>query len=134
TIRAVLRLALIAVVLQGCAAGVAVGATTVTAAAAGTSALQRKAGGCYAICTAGTACNPQSGLCERQPCDGLCAADQHCETSFNESKCVAGAPSDVASKAPGTQKTIPVMLPMAPVPSGPPQVIPAAEQNPPSAR
>jgi hypothetical protein len=128
----VVRIALIAVLLPACAASMLVGATTVTAAAAGTSAIQRKAGGCYAICTAGTACNTNTGLCERQPCDGRCGPDQHCESSsFAESKCVAGAPSDVVSSAPGSQKTIPVLQPV-PMPSGPPQIVPAAEQNPPS--
>ena len=43
-------------ILKACLAhnvpcGVVAGASTVTAAAVGTSALQRKAGGCYAVCT-----------------------------------------------------------------------------------
>ena len=124
------RLALIAVVLCGCAgASTAVGASTVTAAALGTSALQRKAGGCYAICTGGTQCNPNTGLCERMPCDGLCGADQHCEVSPVESKCAPGAGSDVVTTAPGKQKTLPVLPPPPPVEGGPPQVVPAAQQQ-----
>src|SRR3954468_13593474 len=127
-----LRLALIGLLLQGCVAPVAVGASTVTAAALGTAALSKKNGSCYAMCVQGTFCNPGTGLCERMPCDGACRADQHCETSFSKSECVAGAPYDVASQAPGTQKTIPVMPPPPGVGSGPPEVVPAAMQNPPS--
>ena len=128
-----LRIALIGVLLQACAAPVAVGAATMTAAAVGSAGVQRRAGGCYAMCVQGTTCNPGTGLCERLPCDGACRADQHCETTFNKSECVAGAPYDVASKAPGTDKTIPVMLPQSPgVESGPPEVVPAAMKDPPS--
>jgi len=130
------RLALIAVLLPACAASTVAGASTMTAAAIGTSALQRSAGGCYATCTSGTVCNQRTGLCERAPCDGLCRSDEHCESSATQSLCVPGPPSDVAAKAPGTEKVVPVL----PQPSanergltgGPPQVVPAAEQNPPS--
>ena len=126
-----LRLALLALLLPACTAGVAAGAAVTTGAAVGLAAVSRSAGGCYALCTGGTSCNPRNGLCERMPCDGRCGADQHCVTSFTESTCVAGAPSDVVSSAPGSQQVIPVRQPV-PVPSGPPQIVPAAEQNPPS--
>ena len=132
------RLALIAVVLPACAASMVAGASTVTAAAVGASALQRSAGGCYATCTSGTACNQRTGLCERAPCDGLCRSDEHCESSATQSVCVRGPPSDVAAKAPGGQKVVPVLAPASAnergVSGGPPQVVPAAEQNPPSQR
>jgi hypothetical protein len=130
------RIVLIAVLLSGCAPSMLAGASTVTAAAVGASALQRSAGGCYATCTNGTTCNPRTGLCERAPCDGLCRPDEHCESTATQSLCLPGPPSDVAAKAPGTQKTIPVLQPPSPnergVTGGPPQVVPAAEQNPPS--
>ncbi|HEY6101234.1 MAG TPA: hypothetical protein VIW03_17490 [Anaeromyxobacter sp.] len=35
--------------------------------ALGSAAAQRHAGGCYAVCTNGTLCNPNTGLCEAQP-------------------------------------------------------------------
>jgi hypothetical protein len=124
-----LRPALVAMLLSGCTASTVAGASTVTAAAIGTSALQRKAGGCYAVCAHGTQCNPNTGLCERMPCDGLCGADQHCEISPVESKCAPGAGSDVVTTAPGKQKTLPILPPPAPVEGGPPQVVPAAEQQ-----
>ena len=126
-----LRLLLLAMLLPACTAGVAAGAAITTGAAVSLSAVQRNAGGCYAVCTGGTTCNPRNGLCERMPCDGRCGAEEHCVTSFSESTCVAGAPSDVVSGAPGSQKTIPILQPVA-MPSGPPQIIPAAELNPPS--
>jgi hypothetical protein len=130
------RLALIAVLLPACAASMVAGASTVTAAAVGASALQRSAGGCYATCTGGTTCNPRTGLCDRAPCDGLCKSDEHCESTATQSVCLPGPPGDVAAKAPGTQKTVPVLSPPSAnergVTGGPPQVTPAAEQNPPS--
>jgi len=116
----------------------AVGASTMTAAAIGAAALQRSAGGCIATCVGGTICNPRSGLCEKAPCDGSCRPDQHCETSATESWCAPGPPGDVAAKSPGTQKTLPVLQPPPPersgITGGPPQVVPAAEQNPPSSK
>lgn len=125
------RLALLAILLPACAAGTLAGAAVSTGAAVAFSAAQRHAGGCYAICTGGTACNPRNGLCERLPCDGQCGPDQHCVASFSESSCVAGAPSDIVSNAQGSQKIIPVLQPV-PIPTGPPEIVPAAEQNPPS--
>jgi len=128
------RLLLLASVLCGCAASTLAGATTVTGAALATSAIQRKAGGCYSICTADTTCNPNTGLCEKMPCGGRCGPDEHCESSFAESRCTPGAASDVATKAPGTQKSLPVPPPPPSISGGPPQVVPAAEQNPPSSK
>lgn len=130
------RLILIAALLSGCSASMLAGAGTVTAAAVGASALQRSAGGCYATCTNGTTCNPRTGLCERAPCDGLCRSNEHCESTATQSVCMPGPPGDVAAKAPGSQKTIPVQSPPSPnergVTGGPPRIVPAAEQNPPS--
>jgi hypothetical protein len=114
----VTRFALLLLVLPACAAGMLVGATTVTGAALATSAAQRKAGGCYAVCTADTLCNPRSGLCERAPPP--------------EPGISPAAPGDVASKAPGADKKLPLLPPPLPVSGGPPQIVPAAEQNPPS--
>jgi predicted small lipoprotein YifL len=37
-----------------------------TAIAAGASAAQKSAGGCYAQCVGGTICNPRTGFCESQ--------------------------------------------------------------------
>jgi hypothetical protein len=127
-----LRFALLALLLPACVASTLVGASTTTALALGTSAAQRHAGGCYAVCSGGTSCNPRSGLCERMPCDGQCAAGQHCESTATQSFCAPGPPSDVLSSAPGTQKTVPWLPPPPPVPSGPPQIVPAAEQHPPT--
>jgi len=122
------RAALIALLVSGCAAGVMAGAAMETTAAVSASGMQRKAGGCYANCTGGAVCNPRSGLCEKAPCDGTCGAGEHCESSFSKSWCAPGAASDVVSQAPGTEKTLPVLPPPPPIPSGPPQVVPAAEQ------
>src|SRR5436305_1442373 len=127
-----LRAALAATLLSGCTATTMAGASSVTAVAIGSSALQRRSGGCYAVCANGTSCNPRTGLCERMPCDGLCGADQHCEVTAIETKCAPGASSDVVATAPGKGKTLPVLPPPPPVEGGPPRVIPAAEQHPPN--
>ncbi len=43
-----------------------------TGVALGFSAAQRAQGGCYAVCTNGTVCNPKSGLCEAATSDTYC--------------------------------------------------------------
>ncbi len=45
-----------------------------TGVALGFSAAERAKGGCYAVCTNGTVCNPKNGLCEP-----AAAGDQYCE-------------------------------------------------------
>ena len=97
----------------------------------GASALQRSAGGCYAVCTNGTTCNPRTGLCEDLPCHGLCRPDEHCEATPTQDRCAPGAPSDVAAKAPGAGKTLPVLPAPPPASGGPPEIVPAAEKSPP---
>jgi hypothetical protein len=42
-----------------------------TALATGAAAAIRAEGGCYAICTNGTACNPRTGMCERGDSENL---------------------------------------------------------------
>src|SRR4051812_48407032 len=114
-----------------------VGASTMTALALGTSAAERAAGGCYAMCTNGTACNPRTGLCELQPCRNQCSVSEHCETSFTGDKCMPGAPTGVESVAKSSSKqNMPVGTPTA-LPSingGEPTIVPAAEQVPPNSK
>ncbi len=120
-----------ALLLAGCGSTLA-GASVTTGAALAASAASRASGGCYALCTNGTSCNPRTGMCEVLPCRGLCAADEHCESTYAESKCLPGAPSDVSATAAGTgTPKIPVLVPTAPAAPGSPTVVPAAEQNPP---
>ena len=51
-----------------------------SAMAVGASAGQRAAGGCFAACAYGTACNPATGLCERvsEACAGREETDPRC--------------------------------------------------------
>ena len=66
---------------QGAAAvGVALGA--------GTAAARRAAGECYTPCVPGTACNPQTGLCDELPCRGQCKPSERCDTSGLFPRCV----------------------------------------------
>lgn len=123
--------------LAACSTGSAntiAGATTMTALAVGAAAAERSAGGCIAICTNGTVCNPKSGLCEQLPCRGRCGADEHCEETFAESRCVRGGPAGVVTEAKGSAPKTQVVAPIASPPDSnhaAPTVVPAAEQNPP---
>jgi len=108
----------------------AVGALSITAAAVGAAAASRASGGCIAICTAGTTCNPNTGLCERLPCDGQCESGYHCAETYSGARCVRGE-VEVAAKADGGTPA----LPFAPVVQPPdsnhasPTIVPAAEQR-----
>ena len=127
------RAALVAASVLGCATGSSntmVGAAVMTGLAAGSSVANRAAGGCIAICTNGTVCNGKTGLCDRMPCRGECGSGERCAESFTGYKCVPGGqPGDVASQAKGSGASLPV----APPPStdsssGPPRVVPKAEE------
>ncbi|XXX82318.1 hypothetical protein WMF30_26540 [Sorangium sp. So ce134] len=47
---------------------------------------------CYAVCEAGTACDPATGLCVRLPCGGKCPADRRCKVVEGKEACVLGEP------------------------------------------
>ena len=114
-----------------------VGASTMTALAMGTAVAERAAGGCIAMCTNGTACNPQTGLCEVLPCRNQCSATEHCEQTFTGDKCMPGAPTGIESVANANKNkpNIPVGVPISPTPAtGTPTVVPAAEQSPPNGK
>jgi hypothetical protein len=49
-----------------------------TAVAVGAAGVQRAQGGCYAVCTNGTVCNPRNGLCEKAT-GALPGPDVYCE-------------------------------------------------------
>jgi len=113
------------------------GAATMTALAMGSAVAERAAGGCIAICTNGTACNPQNGLCEVLPCRNQCSATEHCEQTFTGDKCMPGAPTGIESvaNAEKDKPRIPVGVPISPTPqTGTPTVVPAAEQTPPNGK
>jgi hypothetical protein len=134
TARALLAAALLSVL--GCRTGQVsnlTGAITMTALAVGASAASRAAGGCIAVCTGGTACNPRTGLCEVLPCRNLCSPNEHCEQSYAGDKCMPGAQTGVESLAKGTKPNIPAVVPanVPPSSSGAPTIVPTAEQQPP---
>ncbi len=126
-------LVLLVAALVACKTGspnTAVGAALTTAAGISAAAANRAAGGCIAICTAGTICNPRTGLCERQACDGRCGPSEICEETFSGSKCVVGT-TGVVTKADRNG----IVIPVAPVVQAPdsnhasPTIVPAAEQR-----
>jgi hypothetical protein len=126
---------LTALLLAACTTGSAntmAGAAVMTAAGLGAAAASRASGGCIAVCTNGTACNPRTGYCEVLPCRGQCSATEHCEQTFAESKCMPGSETGVTSVARGSSPKTPAVMPVntSPSQSGPPEVVPkAAEQN-----
>jgi hypothetical protein len=87
------------------------------------SAAQRSGGGCFATCTNGTSCNPNSGFCERISASAQCAcqAGQICvEGSRGDARCVPeGTPTiftqqDQASGRAIVIKPEPGMVPTLP--------------------
>jgi hypothetical protein len=68
--------------------------------AAGVSARQRAAGGCYAICTNGTICNEHTGFCERTPCVGDCGKEVCEATPSGTTRCTPAWAPVITSKQP----------------------------------
>jgi hypothetical protein len=133
------RVVLAAILLGGCSTGkLGTGSTTIagaaatSAAAVGAAFAERAAGGCIAICTAGTACNRNNGLCEPMPCRGECGSNEHCEQTFSGEKCVAGGPTSVEALVKPRTPLLPGVMPaVAPPQNGSPTIVPTAEQAPP---
>ena len=86
------RFLVIFAVLQGCAAstGAVANAALNTAVGVGAAAGSRAAGGCFAACPDGTACNRATGYCDAIPCRGACAPNERCEPGAVE-RCVPAA-------------------------------------------
>jgi hypothetical protein len=70
----------------------AVDAVVNVALAAGSSALSRSSGDCYASCPTGTMCNKETGFCERLPCRGECRSNEECVEQALTYRCVVLAP------------------------------------------
>ena len=118
-------------VLCGCITGSAdtfAGATVVTTEAIGAAIAERKAGGCIAICTGDTLCNPRNGLCEVRPCRNACGEGQHCEETMTGAICADGAVNSVSARA-ASSTQLPIAPMTAPQPAGAPTVVPANEQT-----
>lgn len=49
---------------------------------------RRADGQCYTVCGPGTACNQQTGYCERLPCGGKCMPGEVCERKGFTERCV----------------------------------------------
>ena len=99
------------------------GAAVMTSLAVGSSAVSRAYGGCYAVCSQGTACNEKTGLCEVLPCRGLCRADETCEEGFFGVKCLPGPALSVSSQAVPASTAPP---PPPPAPKGKKPSVPEA--------
>ncbi len=129
------KISLAAILFAGCATGSSntlAGAATMSTAAISAALVERAQGGCIAICTNGTVCNPRSGLCDAAPCRGRCKPDEHCEEAYKGDSCMPRAPASVSAPAKGTQTRTPTIVPAGPPPptSGSPTIVPAAEQPP----
>lgn len=85
---AVALLALLAGCNSGGSGALAAAAINTTIAVA-SSGVSRSQGGCYAACTPGTTCDPNTGYCVVLPCRGQCKANEQCVENGLTSKCVA---------------------------------------------
>jgi hypothetical protein len=72
-----MRLILCSAFLLSCS-GAGANAVFSTGVALASAAASRSAGGCYASCPTGTACNPKTGYCDEVPCRGLCSSLEEC--------------------------------------------------------
>jgi len=110
-----------------------VGAAAISSLAVGAAAASRAAGGCIAICTGETFCNPRSGLCEALPCQGKCGSGERCAQTMTDIRCVPDTMTGVESKASAATSKAPAIVPVTPPnPStGSPTIVPAAERQPP---
>jgi hypothetical protein len=126
---------LLLLLLAGCKTGSSNqlgGAAAITSLAVGAAAASRAAGGCIAICTGETFCNPRSGLCEALPCRGKCGSGERCAQTMTDIRCVPDTMTGVESKASAASSKAPAIVPVTPPPqSGSPTIVPAAEQQPP---
>ena len=128
-LRALCTIALLAACKTG-GSNTMAGAATVSAVAIGAAAVERATGGCIAICTAGTTCNPAKGLCEPVPCRGECGPNEHCEQTFSGNKCVSGGPTSVEALVKSKTPAIPQIVPVtAPPTDGSPTIVPAAQRE-----
>jgi hypothetical protein len=73
---------------------------------------QSLAGGCYAVCDARQVCNPESGLCENNPCGLGCGPARRCDLHGPVPRCVDDSvPTDLVRGPPPAPD-----LPVAPPP------------------
>jgi len=96
-----------------------------TALATGVSAVQRASGGCYAECTNGTTCNPNTGMCEKA-CVASCSSFEVCAfDTYGVPQCVR-APTSVVEEH-ETLPPLPPGLEVAPATGTVPSLPPARE-------
>jgi hypothetical protein len=108
------------------------GAAATTSAAVGAAVASRAAGGCIAICTGETVCNPRTGLCEALPCSGKCGAGERCAQTLTDIRCIPEGMTGVETKAAGNGNKTPAVAPIITAPNastGGPTIVPAAEQQ-----
>jgi hypothetical protein len=109
------------------------GAAATTSLAVGAAAASRAAGGCIAICTGETFCNPRTGLCEGLPCAGKCGAGEKCAQTLTDIRCIPEGTTGVETKASAASNNkVPAVVPVTTSPNpttGSPTVVPAAEQG-----
>ena len=101
--RGLVQLALVPLLAAGCASQrgefganqIPAAAVVTGAVAVGASAASRASGGCFAVCSYGTVCNPKTGYCDVLPCRGLCTVEQECDVRGPLEKCVPRHAADL---------------------------------------
>lgn len=89
-------LALMACALAGCAAlnSSALGEVVVGSALyLGSAAHEYRPHGCPADCPTGRLCNPDTGFCERPPCEHRCLLDEQCVRDAQGERCEPAPPA-----------------------------------------
>ncbi|HTP25804.1 MAG TPA: hypothetical protein VMK12_09120 [Anaeromyxobacteraceae bacterium] len=98
-----------------------------TALGLGVSAQQRAEGGCYAMCTNGTQCNPRTGLCEPTLC-GACQGWEACVETEVAWRCVSKGTQTLFESQHGKATTPGEVVPglgLSPLTGSVPQLPPA---------
>lgn len=130
-----LFLAALALLSSACAtasSNTLAGAVVGTTVGLGIAATSRALGGCVAICTNGTSCNPKTGWCERAAPPAVDHRGERCQQTFAEVKCEPAAVAGVSSVAPAAvAPQLPLLPAKAPESSGPPSIVRKAEEQPP---
>ncbi len=88
--------------------------------AGGFSAAARAAGGCYATCTHGTACNPRTGFCDRVASDCLCSPGEICLQGSDDARLCLPEPLSIGEQRAAQQRPIGFKAAPGTVPTLPP--------------
>jgi hypothetical protein len=88
--------------------------------AGGFSAAARAAGGCYATCTNGTACNTRTGLCDHIAADCVCSVGEICLQGSDSARVCLPEPMSITEQRAAQQRPVGFHVAPGSVPTLPP--------------